>query len=266
MKNRSARTTSGLLSRKHFLAGAGGAVMATICGDTSSCRAASTDQQSDKSQRHTWKGRPGSSVVRWDVITIGNLSRNRYWGEPDTKALRPAICTTTLISGKTFKLLVDPSLADAKQMAAELDRRTGLKPADVTAVFVTHEHGDHWAGINHFPGARWIASPGVADILNNNGKLAKKLEGFAAGRLFDGVDVIPTPGHTQHHHSVRFDCEGMSIVAAGDALATRDFFRERRGYFNAIDFALSARTMDMLAEVADVLIPGHDNYFLTSIP
>ena len=57
----------------------------------------------------------------------------------------------------------------------------------------------------------------------------------------------------------------MSIVAAGDALATPDFFRERRGYFNAIDFALSARTMDMLADIADILIPGHDNYFLAAL-
>src|SRR5690348_690521 len=250
MKTNAARRTSNSFSRKQFLAGAGGAMMAAICGATSSSLGAPVDAQTD-TPPHRWKGRPGSSVLRWDIVTIGNLSRNRYWGEPDTKAMRPAICTTTLISGKGLKLLVDPSLADAKQMAAELDRRTGLKPADVTIVFVTHEHGDHWAGINHFSGARWIASPGVADILNRNGRLIKKIEGFAAGRLFEGVDIIPTPGHTAHHHSVRFDCEGLSIVAAGDALATRDFFRERRGYFNAIDFALSARTMDMLADIAD---------------
>ena len=96
-------------------------LLATICPDALSSRAATADSQPDATPRHKWKGRPNSSVQRWDVVTIGNLSRNRYWGEPDTKALRPAICTTTLISGKTFKLLVDPSLADAKQMAAELD-------------------------------------------------------------------------------------------------------------------------------------------------
>lgn len=27
-----------------------------------------------------------AKVTRWDVITIGNLSRNRYWGESDAIA------------------------------------------------------------------------------------------------------------------------------------------------------------------------------------
>jgi glyoxylase-like metal-dependent hydrolase (beta-lactamase superfamily II) len=199
-------------------------------------------------------------VKRWDVVTIGNLSRNRYWGEPDAKGLRPAICTCTLVTGDGFRLLVDPSLADAAQMARELDRRTGRTPRDVTAAFVTHEHGDHWAGLAHFTDARWLAAPPIAEILNKSGKLARRVEPVT-GRLFDAVDVVPTPGHTNGHHSLRFDCEGLSIVAAGDAVATRDFFRDRRGYYNAVDFKQSARTMDELAVMADLIVPGHDNYF-----
>src|SRR5215213_4724614 len=62
-----------------------------------------------------WKGKPGSKVRRWDVITIGNLSRNRYWGEGDEKGLRSVICTCTLIQGEGFRLLVDASLAEATQ-------------------------------------------------------------------------------------------------------------------------------------------------------
>ena len=81
-------------------------------------------------------------VRRWAIITIGNLSRNRYWGESDEKPLRDAICTCTLISGDGFQLLVDPSLAAKADMVKELARRTGLKPDQVTAVFVTHEHSD----------------------------------------------------------------------------------------------------------------------------
>jgi glyoxylase-like metal-dependent hydrolase (beta-lactamase superfamily II) len=161
-------------------------------------------------------------------------------------------------------LLVDPSRADAAAMARELDRRTGLKPHEVSAVFVTHEHGDHFAGLAHFPEAKWWAAPAVAEVLNESAKLPRRIEGVM-GRLFDAVEVIATPGHTRTHHSLRFDCDGLSIVAAGDAVATRDFFRERRGYFNAVDFELSARTMDKLAAVADIIIPGHDNYFLADL-
>jgi glyoxylase-like metal-dependent hydrolase (beta-lactamase superfamily II) len=149
-------------------------------------------------QPHLWKGRKSPRIKRWDVVTIGNLSRNRYWGESDFRGVRPAICTCTLIAGDSFRLLVDPSLADATDMARELNRRAGIKPRDINVIFVTHEHGDHFAGIAHF----------------------------------------------------------------GASVATRDFFREQRGYFNAVDFELYAGTMDKLAALADTIVPGHDNYFL----
>jgi len=242
------------LTRTEFLAAAGAAVIG-------SARALSQAAE-PTAQVSRWKGKKDSPVKRWNVITIGNLSRNRYWGESDAKGVRSAICTCMLIAGNEFRLLVDPSLADAAEMAKELDRRTGVKPRDITAVFVTHEHGDHFAGLKHFTDAKWLAAPAVAEILNRTAKLPRHVESIA-GRLLDAVDVIPTPGHTVSHHSLRFDCDGMSVVAAGDAVATHDFFRERRGYFNAVDFELSARTMDRLAAMADIIVPGHDNYFLS---
>jgi len=203
-----------------------------------------------------------SRIRRWDVITIGNLSRNSYWGEGDDRAVRPALCTSTLIIGDDFRLLVDPSLADAGTMAAELDRRSGLKPGDITAVFMTHDHADHTAGLAHFPDARWLAAPGVAAILNASGRLSRPVASVE-GRLLDALDIIPTPGHTQTHYSLKLECEGMTVIVAGDAVMTRDFFRDRRGSFNAQDTALSARTIDALAAAADVVVPGHDNYFPT---
>ncbi len=208
------------------------------------------------------KGKREFRVKSWDVITIGNLSRNRYWGEGDNRGVRPAICTCTLIKGDSFHVLVDPSLKDEKEMFSELDRRTGLSPSDVDAVFITHQHGDHHWGLPHFRRARWLAGAVVAQGLNKSGRYPKSIES-AGPRLFNAIDVIPTPGHTMDHHSLRFDCHGLSVVVAGDAVATRDFWRERRGYFNAVDFELSARTMDGISSVADIVVPGHDNYFLS---
>jgi glyoxylase-like metal-dependent hydrolase (beta-lactamase superfamily II) len=205
--------------------------------------------------------KPGSKVKRWDVITIGNLSRNRYWGESDAKGLRAAICTCTVISGDGFRLLVDPSLSRAEDMAKELERRTGLKPGDIDSVFITHEHADHYAGLAHFPRARWLGSPEVARILNGSAKLPQQLEPVT-GKLFDQIEIVPTPGHTMSLCSLRFDWNGLSVAVVGDAVATRDFWLERRGYFNCVDFALSARSMDKLAQMADIIVPGHDNYFL----
>jgi len=207
------------------------------------------------------EGEKGFQGEAMDIITIGNLSRNRYWGESDEKGVRSAICTCTVIQGAGFRLIVDPSLAKADQMAAELDRRTGLKLRDIDTVFVTHDHGDHSFGLAHFSEAKWIAASDVATALNKTGKLPKPVEA-AFGRLFDGIDILPTPGHTPSHHSLRFDCDGMSVVVAGDAVATRDFWRERRGYYNCVDFELSSKSMDQIAGLADLVVPGHDNWFL----
>lgn len=66
--------------------------------------------------------------------------------------------------------------------------------------------------------------------------------------------------------SLRFDCKGHSVAVVGDAVATADFWRERRGYFNCVDFALSAKSMDKIATLADLVVPGHDNYFQSAAP
>jgi glyoxylase-like metal-dependent hydrolase (beta-lactamase superfamily II) len=202
-------------------------------------------------------------VNRWDVITIGNLSRNRYWGEDDEQAVREAICTTCLIAGEGFTLLVDPSLEDSDRMAAEIDRRAGLRLGNVDTVFVTHEHGDHHAGLRHFDGARWLAAPEVAAAINSSGKYGRDVEPVE-GTLLDAIEVLHTPGHTPSHHSLLFRCDGLRVVVAGDAVMTRDFWIHRQGYFNSIDFDLASRTIEALSRSADVVVPGHDNCFLVS--
>ncbi len=245
-------------SRAEFLSKTGGAAL------LGALAAWTNPREAFSAERPSARPGPGadSRIRRWDVITIGNLSRNSYWGEGDDRAVRPALCTSTLIIGNDFRLLVDPSLADAGAMAAELDRRSGLKPGDITAVFMTHDHADHTAGLAHFREARWLAAPGVAGILNASGRLPRPVEG-AENRILDALDVVPTPGHTRTHHSLRMECEGMTIIVAGDAVMTRDFFRDRRGSFNAQDMEQSARTIVDLAAATDVIVPGHDNYFLT---
>lgn len=202
-----------------------------------------------------------AKISRWDVVTVGNLARNQYWGETGTKPFRSTLCTCTLIQGEGFRLLVDPSLAPAAQMAAELDRRTGLKVADIDTVFVTHHHDDHWFGLSHFPAARWFAAPEVADAINRTRRLPKPVEP-AGGPIFSAVALVPTPGHTTSHHSLRFHCDGYAVVIAGDAVMTRDHWRERQGHHNSADLALAARSIAQLGELADIVVPGHDNFFV----
>lgn len=211
------------------------------------------------------KGRKDPRIKRWDVVTVGNLARNRYWGEVPPTQYRPTLCTSTLIQGEGFRLLTDPSLADAAQMTVELDRRSGLKISAIDSIFVTHHHGDHWAGLAHFPAARWFAAADVAAEINRTGKLPKPVEP-AGGPVFEAISLVPTPGHTQSHHSLRFDCAGFSVVIAGDAVMTRDHFPDRLGHHNSVDLAAAARSIDRLAGLADIVVPGHDNYFLNLTP
>ena len=200
-------------------------------------------------------------VDRWSIITIGNLSRNQYWGEPNDRAFREVLCTTTLITAGGIRLLVDPSVASPDGMAKELNRRTGLKLDDITAIFITHEHGDHVAGLANFPKPPWYSSAQTAEVLNRGNRFAKQIEP-APNALFDAVEVVPTPGHTRGHHSLRFQCDGKWIVVAGDAVPTLDFWRDRRSFFNAVNPEQGSRTMDAIAKMADIVVPGHDNYFL----
>lgn len=206
------------------------------------------------------RGAQNSKVIHWDIITIGNLSRNRYWGESDERAIRSAICTCSVISGEDFHVIIDPSLDDEKAMGTELYRRTGLTPDKIDVVFITHQHGDHVAGLKHFMKARWIAGSDVASGLNNSASLPKQIES-AEKNLFETIDVIPTPGHTPDHQSLRFDFKGMSIVIAGDSVATKDFWDERRAYYNVQDLTESKRSMEKIDSIADIIVPGHDNYF-----
>jgi len=224
----------------------------------------SSGNQDQSARMVKLKGKEDSKIKHWDIITIGNLSRNRYWGESDERALRGAICTCTVISGDNFHIIVDPSLADETAMTNELKRRTGLIPDNIDAVFITHQHGDHVAGIKHFLKARWFAGSEVAAGLNKAAQFPKTFEP-AGTRLYEAIDVIPTPGHTPDHNSLRFDHRGLSIVIAGDSVATNDFWNDRAMYYNVMDLAESKRSMEKIDSIADIIVPGHDNCFVNII-
>ena len=111
-------------------------------------------------------------VEDYDVIVIGHLKWNRYFGESQDNPPRgdPSTCTSTLVTGREkttpFRLLVDPTIRLTKEdYYFDLNRRTGLHPSDITHCFISHTHFDHQMGVNYFPNTKWLAATPVARAL-----------------------------------------------------------------------------------------------------
>jgi hypothetical protein len=54
----------------------------------------------------------------------------------------------------------------------------------------------------------------------------------------------------------------LSVLVGGDAVATYDFWSERKMFYNAIDTGESLKSLEKIDKLADIIVPGHDNYFL----
>ena len=203
-------------------------------------------------------------MFEFHVLTLGQFSRNRFWGELDTQPYREPICTSTLVKGK-INIVVDPSLPVA-EMAKVLFNRSGLRPDKVDMVFLTHAHGDHFVGIELFENAHWYINEIELESMKKSDspkdlEIARKLEPCGPG-LADGLEFIVFPGHTNGTTGMLFDTSDGRACICGDAVMTRDFFNNRLGYRNSLDFEKASASIEKMAGLADIVVPGHDNYFL----
>ena len=199
--------------------------------------------------------------IGFTIVNIGHLSINKYWGE--TERVRQASATCTLLEADGCRLIVDPS-PHPEPLAERLFGATGLRPAAIDLVFVTHFHGDHRFGIELFADKPWLmASAALEEWKAGAPKDAGEAGRFRAaeGSLPEGVTLFPSPGHTRRHHSLLAETEWGSVIVAGDAVMTPEFFAHDDGYHNTYDFALVRETIRKIKAVADYVVPGHGNYF-----
>jgi glyoxylase-like metal-dependent hydrolase (beta-lactamase superfamily II) len=202
-----------------------------------------------------------ADAVQFTIVNIGTLSMNKFWGE--TARVRSPTATCTLLQAGGTHLLVDPSPAP-DLLAPMLFARTGLRPPDVDAVFLTHWHGDHRFGLELFDGIPWLmSSTGLDEWRRQRPDDAPLWGDFAAAvSLPPGLSLFPTPGHTMGHCSLLAETRWGSLVVAGDAVMTPEFFAAREGYHNSIDSARAAQTIAEIARAARLVIPGHGNVVL----
>ena len=203
--------------------------------------------------------------ARLDIVAIGSLAKNKYWKEK--LPAREEYATTTLIRAGKMTLLVDPGWP-AEVLRAAIFYRTGLEPKAVTHVFVTHFDPAHRRGIALFAKAKWwmyeeemrYADAELPDDAPDRQVLAR-LEA-APERLAPGVDLYPTFGHTPGHASLLVYSAVESTIVAGDVVLTRDHFEQGDLGEPPWDLVKAKESFQEILEIADAVVPGHDNLFL----
>lgn len=212
------------------------------------------------------------------IISIGALSVHELW---DTQGqARTPHATTTLVRSGDQTILVDPGLPP-QVIAARLAERCGLDPDSVTDVFLTCFRPSHRWGLGAFPKARWLISQvereavGLAlvekfqheqdneirELIQQDIAALKRFKS-APDHIAPQVDLFPLPGFTQGTCGLLLSHTHATTLIAGDAVATAEHLEQGRVLRGAYDVNQAQESFMEAIEIADVIVPGHDNLLL----
>ena len=221
------------------------------------------------------------------ILSIGTLSKNPLWNE--RTPVRTSHATTTLIrttaeGTKTpIELLVDPSLP-GQILEARLYERAGLKASAITHVFLTNWRPVHRRGLEHFSKAVWYMHPAEIDAANSALDAAEQMakrQNQPADPLIEkerellsrvepapdvlaaNVDLYPLPGYTPGTCGLLISEHARTTIIAGDAVPTAAHFLAGQVFPDCWDLAKAKDSLAEMYEVADMIVPGHDNLFPT---
>lgn len=215
--------------------------------------------------------------VEYTVISIGALSRNRLWDE--SARLRTSHATTTAVFDADKIILVDPSLPP-QALGPVFNERTGKRLADVTDVFCTTLRPVHRRSILALSDATWWAHADeieshrrkLTDLLDSARRMnpadavqveadLKLLEAFrpAPERMTDQVTVYPMAGASLGSAGLLLTPPTMTVVVAGDAVLTAGHMLAGQVGEGCEDRDKALATLRDVLELADVIVPGHDN-------
>jgi glyoxylase-like metal-dependent hydrolase (beta-lactamase superfamily II) len=191
-------------------------------------------------QGSTAEGKPTkTAALHWEVFVtpgIPIVTRDRPAGVRETFFQATA---STLIYGTKDAVLVDAYMT-AKQ-ANDLADWVASKGKNLTTIYITHGHGDHWFGagtlIERFPKARLVATQSSVEVMKVNAS-PKFLDGAwkvgfpgqipdelviadaLKGNVIDleGNDLIVVElGHTDTDYTTCLHVPSIGLVVAGDA-------------------------------------------------
>jgi len=191
-----------------------------------------------------------TSTLTYDVYVADPIPQHGTALVPNGDRREFSPLSITLISGEHDAVLVDPPMTIA-QTAAVVDW-IAASGKNLTHIFVTHGHGDHWFGASELAarfGAEVVATPGTIAQMHKN--LAIREVFWDA--LFPGqipvTDVIAEPvvdgrldleghalnvvevGHSDTDETSVLHVPSIDLVVAGDVIynGVHQFLREAQG-------------------------------------
>jgi glyoxylase-like metal-dependent hydrolase (beta-lactamase superfamily II) len=182
----------------------------------------------------------GASVktaLKWDVFVAKRQGLTRDL-PPGKEEWMWVPGSATLIYGEKDAVLVDTLLT--VEQAKALVEWVAAHDKNLTTIYVTHGHGDHFFGLgpvlDRFPNARAVATPDVVKVMRRQGSpdsvtsfwkarypgqiperlvIAEELRGVIE---LEGRELIPVPlGHTDTDNTTCLHVPSAGLVVAGDA-------------------------------------------------
>ena len=177
--------------------------------------------------------------LNWDVFVTPGIPTVTSDLPPGTKQQMWSPISSTLIYGKRDAVPVDAFIT-VEQTDALVDW-LAASGKNLTAIYATHGHGDHFFGagtvLERFPGARFVATPDVVQKMRQQASpqsLASfwnpRFPGQISDRLviaeeltenvidLEGHDLVAVPlGHTDIDNTTCLHVPSIGVVVAGDA-------------------------------------------------
>jgi glyoxylase-like metal-dependent hydrolase (beta-lactamase superfamily II) len=176
--------------------------------------------------------------MKWDVFVTKRDSLTRDL-PPGKEQWAWVPTSATLIYGNRDAVLVDAMLT--VEQARALVEWVAASGKNLTTIYITHGHGDHFFGIaalqNRFPNARAVATPAVVSVMRKQaspeyvasfwgarfpGQIPQRLviADELKGNVIDleGRDlVVVDVGHTDTDHTTCLHVPSVGLLVAGDA-------------------------------------------------
>ena len=231
-----------MTSRREFLSNAVGAAVVTASTWPIRAQAFSMHGQSDSS---TFKAERATQKISlsWDVFLAPSIPAITSDLPPGEKERPWPHISSTLISGERDAVLVDTPIT--VEQARALANWVAARGKNLTTIYATHGHGDHFFGtstvLERFPGARFVARPEVINIMRQQaspetlatywnprfpGQISNPIviaEGLAGNVIkLEGHDLISVPlGFTDTASTTCLHVPSIGLIVAGDAAYNR---------------------------------------------